>query len=121
MRSGIRDDRPAGCDKSLLKLWTFVTRPFDLSRETSAGCYMSACWGRISTPEPAIVHVGRCKYVSPCRAPKCRPLGATLVLRKLDRAGRRIRQIELCDGHAKVVIKRERARGLEVEDQRDSW
>jgi hypothetical protein len=45
--------------------------------------------------------------------------GATIVLRKIDAAGRPVRQIELCDRHAQAVIVRERARGLEVHDRRD--
>jgi hypothetical protein len=34
-------------------------------------------------------------------------------------SGRPIRQIELCDRHAEVVIARERAHGLEILDGRD--
>ncbi len=70
-------------------------------------------------PEPASVSVYRCAYVSPCRATRCRPLRATVILRKLDAAGRPIRQIELCDAHAAVVLKRERENGLDVHDRRD--
>ena len=68
-------------------------------------------------PEPASVRVYRCGYSSQCRAPRCRPLPATVILRKLDAAGRPIRQIELCDAHAEVVIGRERNRGLEIREQ----
>jgi len=42
-----------------------------------------------------------------------------IILRKLDAAGRPLRQIELCDRHAEVVIARERIRGLEILDRRD--
>jgi hypothetical protein len=42
-----------------------------------------------------------------------------IVLRKLDAAGRPVRQIELCDRHAETVIARERAHGLEILDRRD--
>ena len=40
-------------------------------------------------------------------------------LRKVDRAGRPIRQIELCDRHAETVIARERDRAMEILDRRD--
>ena len=40
-------------------------------------------------------------------------------LRKLDAAGRPVRQIELCDHHSDVVIVRESERGLEILDRRD--
>ena len=68
-------------------------------------------------PEPAGVQVYRCAYFSPCRAPKCRPLRATVILRKLDAAGRPLRQIELCDAHGDLVIARERARGLDIRER----
>jgi hypothetical protein len=44
---------------------------------------------------------------------------ATVVLRKIDAAGRPVRQIELCERHAQVVIARERSRGFEIFDRRD--
>jgi hypothetical protein len=44
---------------------------------------------------------------------------ATIVLRKVDVASRPVRQIELCDRHAQLVIARERARGFEIQDRRD--
>jgi hypothetical protein len=53
------------------------------------------------------------------RAPRCATGRATIVLRKLDAAGRPVRQIELCDRHAEMVIARERACGLEILDRRD--
>jgi hypothetical protein len=37
---------------------------------------------------------------------------ATIVLRKIDAAGRPVRQIELCDRHADGVIARERKRAV---------
>jgi len=43
---------------------------------------------------------------------------ATIVLRKIDAAGRPV-QIELCDRHAEAVIARERAHGPETFDRRD--
>jgi hypothetical protein len=42
-----------------------------------------------------------------------------LVAEKVDNAGRHVRQIELCDRHTQVVIARERARGIEIQDRRD--
>jgi hypothetical protein len=53
------------------------------------------------------------------RTPRCAARRATIVLRKLDAAGRPLRQIELCDRHAETVIARERERGMEIFDGRD--
>lgn len=58
-------------------------------------------------PRPTAVQIGRCGYLSPCRAPRCAASHATIVLRKIDAAGRPVRQIELCDRHAEAVITRE--------------
>lgn len=69
-------------------------------------------------PEPVAVRIHHCGYVSRCRKPRCHER-ATLVAEKVDGAGRHVRQIELCERHAEVVIARERARGLEVLDRRD--
>ena len=63
-------------------------------------------------PAATAVQIGRCGYLCPCRAPRCARNRATIVLRKMDAAGRPIRQIELCDRHAETVIARERERGL---------
>jgi hypothetical protein len=52
-------------------------------------------------------------YVARCRARGCR-LRASVALRKVDRAGGFIREIELCDRHTEVVIERERASGMKV-------
>jgi hypothetical protein len=70
-------------------------------------------------PAPTAVQIGRCGYLCPCRAPRCAVQRATIVLRKLDAAGRPLRQIELCDRHSDVVIARERERGLEILDRRN--
>jgi hypothetical protein len=70
-------------------------------------------------PQPTAVQIGYCGYVCPCRAPRCTQTRATIVLRKIDSAGRPVRQIELCYRHAQVVIARERARGLEIQDRQD--
>ncbi len=45
-----------------------------------------------------------CGYACPCRAPRCAQTHATIVLRKIDAAGRLVRQIELCDQHAQGPI-----------------
>jgi hypothetical protein len=45
---------------------------------------------------------------------------ATLIAEKVDTAGRHVRQIELCPQHCQIVIERERARGLEISDRRES-
>ena len=70
-------------------------------------------------PAPTVVQIWRCGYLAPCRAPRCPVRRATIVLRKLDAAGRPLRQIELRDRHAETVIARERTRGLEIFDGRD--
>src|SRR5208282_1271438 len=71
----------------------------------------------IST-EPTAVRIHRCGYVSQCRAHTCLKR-ATLIAEKVDRAGRHVRQIELCALHCETVIERERARGLEICDRRN--
>jgi hypothetical protein len=71
-------------------------------------------------PEPTAVRVQRCGYAPPCKARGC-PKRATLVAEKIDGIGRHIRKIELCQRHCDVVIERERKRGLEIIDWRDSW
>jgi hypothetical protein len=70
-------------------------------------------------PAATAVQIGRCGYLCPCRALRCDRNRATIVLRKLDAAGRPVRQIELCDRHAEIVTVRERDRGLEILDRRD--
>jgi hypothetical protein len=70
-------------------------------------------------PLPTAVQIGYCGYACPCRAPRCAQTRATIVFRKIDVAGRPVPQIELCDRHARIVIDRERARGLEIHDRRD--
>ena len=69
-------------------------------------------------PQPAAVRIYRIGYVSRCKKPRC-PAAATLVAEKIDTAGRHVRQIELRDRHAEIVIDRERVRGLEINDRRD--
>jgi hypothetical protein len=64
-------------------------------------------------PAPVCVHILRCRYVAHCGARGCLSR-ATTIARKMDAAGRFVRQIELCDEHALIVTERERARGLEV-------
>jgi hypothetical protein len=44
---------------------------------------------------------------------------ATLIVEKMDAAGRHVRQIELCAPHCEVVIERERVRRLEISDRRN--
>jgi hypothetical protein len=68
-------------------------------------------------PQPTAVRIYRCGYVSRCKKRRC-PERATLVAEKIDSAGRHVRQIELCDRHAQVVIARER--GARLRDIRSS-
>jgi hypothetical protein len=70
-------------------------------------------------PAPTAVQIWRGGYLAPCRASRCPVRRAPIVLRKIDAAGRPVRQIELCDRHAEAVIDRERQRGLEIFDARD--
>jgi hypothetical protein len=70
-------------------------------------------------PAPTAVQIGRCGYLCPCRAARCVVSRATIVLRKIDAAGRPVRQIELCGRHAQIVVARERGRGLEIQDRRE--
>ena len=59
-------------------------------------------------PVPTAVQIGRCGYPAHCRAPRCPVSRATILLRKIDAAGRPVRQIELCDRHAAAVIAPQR-------------
>ena len=68
-------------------------------------------------PQPAYLTIMHCGYRSACRAPRCTHT-ATTILRKSDRAGRFLRQIELCDGHGTATMQRETAKGLPVVDWR---
>ena len=68
-------------------------------------------------PQPAYLTILECGYRAPCRAPRCTNT-ATTILRKSDRAGRFLRQIELCHEHGAVTVARETARGLPVVDWR---
>jgi hypothetical protein len=61
-------------------------------------------------PEPTAIQIWRCGYLAPCRAPRCPTSRATIVLRQIDASGRPVRQIELCDRHAEIVIAREQKR-----------
>lgn len=55
----------------------------------------------------------------PARAARCGRTRAIILLRKIDAAGRPVRQIEFCDRHATVMIARQRARGFEIYDRRE--
>ena len=70
-------------------------------------------------PAPTQVHIHRCGYVSKCKKRGCMT-PATLIVEKVDGAGRHVRQIELCTRHSDVVIESARARGLEISDRRDA-
>jgi len=69
-------------------------------------------------PAPTAVRIHRCKCVSQCKARSCLKR-TTLIVEKVDTAGRHVRQIELCERHSQIVIERERAGGLEISDRRD--
>ncbi len=71
-------------------------------------------------PAPTTLRIHRCGYVFKCKARTCLNR-ATLIAEKVDGAGRHVRQIELCERHCKIVIERERTRGLEICDRRGEW
>ena len=54
---------------------------------------------------------------APCRATSC-TAAAKAILRKADRHGRVLRQIELCEALAAQVVATERVAGLQVSDTR---
>ncbi|MSU35987.1 MAG: hypothetical protein EXS36_12965 [Pedosphaera sp.] len=58
-----------------------------------------------------------CGYRASCRERRGSAV-ATIILRKSDRGGRFMRQIEMCDLHAGEVIARETGLGLQVVDWR---
>jgi hypothetical protein len=67
--------------------------------------------------EAAQLTILHCGYHASCRGRGCSEI-ATLILRKSDRSGRFMRQIEMCEAHAAEIIARETALGLQVVDWR---
>ena len=69
-------------------------------------------------PAPTTLRIHRCRCVSRCKKPGCQER-ATLIAEKTDAGGRRLRQIELCTRPCDIVVARERARGLKMNDRRE--
>ena len=63
------------------------------------------------------IELWRCLYDARCLARDCKAK-ATIILRSMDAGGRPIRQYELCQVHAKQIVKREQGRGREIIDRR---
>ena len=72
-------------------------------------------------PGAGIVQLLNCDFSARCRVKNCRARNATTIARKLDRSGVYIRQLELCDGHARMVARREFRKGREIVDRRKGW
>jgi len=68
-----------------------------------------------------IVQLLKCDFRASCRVQNCRSRLATTIARKLDNSGGYIRQLELCDGHARMVARREFRKGLKIVDRRGGW
>jgi hypothetical protein len=66
----------------------------------------------------AEVELLRCGYAARCARRGCRQYRATTIVRYLDHRDHQLRQLEVCDEHARVVLKREQRSGAKVRDLR---
>ena len=66
----------------------------------------------------AEIELLRCDYAARCARVGCRRYKATTIVRYLDNQGRALRQLEFCDKHANLTLRREQLRGLKVRDLR---
>jgi hypothetical protein len=66
------------------------------------------------------VELLRCDYAARCVRSGCREHRATTIIRYVDDQGRPLRQFEVCDGHADLIIRREQWAGATVRDLRDA-
>ena len=64
------------------------------------------------------VELLRCDYAARCSRVGCRQHRATTIIRYVDNQGRPLRQFEVCDGHADLIIRREQRAGPAVRDLR---
>ena len=72
-------------------------------------------------PDAGIVQLLNCDFWARCRVKDCRARTATTIARKFDRLGGYIRQLELCDGHTRMLARREFRKGLRIVDRRKGW
>ncbi len=70
-------------------------------------------------PAPAAVHIYTCEDTMRCTARGCERL-ARLIARKVDAAGRPLRQVELCFQHTRVIVACESQLGLKIRDRRSA-
>jgi hypothetical protein len=68
----------------------------------------------------AEIELLHCEYAARCARVGCRRYRATVIVRYLDNQGRALRQLEVCEQHADLTIRREELRGLKVRDLRRS-
>jgi hypothetical protein len=66
----------------------------------------------------AEVELLRCDYAARCARAGCRQYRATTIVRYVDHQGRPLRQLEVCDDHADLIIRREQRGGAAVRDLR---
>jgi hypothetical protein len=64
------------------------------------------------------VELLRCDYAARCVRAGCRRYRATTIVRYVDHQGRPLRQFEVCDDHADLIIRREQRGGATVRDLR---
>jgi len=62
----------------------------------------------------------QCEYAARCARVGCRRYKATTIARYLDNQGRALRQLEFCDQHANLIVRREERGGPPVRDLRRS-
>jgi hypothetical protein len=68
--------------------------------------------------DAAEIELLRCDYAARCSRAGCRQYRATTIVRYVDSQGRPLRQFEVCDAHADLIIRRERRAGAAVRDLR---
>jgi hypothetical protein len=68
--------------------------------------------------DAAEIELLRCGYAARCVRAGCRQYRATTIVRYVDNQGRPLRQIEVCDEHADLIIRRKHRDGAAVRDLR---
>jgi hypothetical protein len=61
----------------------------------------------LSMDGAAEVELLRCDYAAHCSRAGCRQYRATTIVRYVDNQGRPLKQLEVCDDHANLIIRRE--------------
>ena len=96
---------------SLRQLSAARARAASLSKQIEAAKTPS---GTAEMDGAAEVELLRCDYAARCSRSGCRQYRATTIVRYVDSQGRPLKQIEVCDDHANLIIRREQRGGAAV-------